>query len=86
MKLSDGQIHADASVTDLRLYGNDHAKPDAARIRAAAQWIADSRDVILSVGLTRQFRVCDAPVSSLAASQQRASEREPDVAVGVKEK
>ncbi|MFZ1934614.1 MAG: hypothetical protein WCB27_16560 [Thermoguttaceae bacterium] len=59
MKLSDGQFQADAGVTDIRLFGDDHATPDAARVRATAQRIADSRDVILSVGLTRQFRVSD---------------------------
>jgi hypothetical protein len=56
MKFDDGEIRADAGVTDLRLFGDDHATPDAARIRAVAQGIADSRDVILGVGLTRKFR------------------------------
>jgi len=59
MKLSDGQIEADASVTDLRLFGDNHATPDAARVRAATQWIADSKDVLLGVGLTRKFRPSD---------------------------
>ena len=43
-------------MTDLRLFGDDHATPEPARLRAAARWIADSRDVLLSVGLTRKFR------------------------------
>ncbi len=59
VKLDDGQLQADAGVTDLRLFGDDHATPDAARVRAAAQRIVDSPGVILSVGLTRQFRVSD---------------------------
>jgi hypothetical protein len=59
MRLSDGEIQADAGVTDLRLFGDDHATPAAARIRAVAQWIADSQGVILSVGLTRKFRSSD---------------------------
>jgi hypothetical protein len=59
MKLNDGQLEADASVTDVRLFRGDHATPDAARVRATAQRIADSRGVILSVGLTRQFRVSE---------------------------
>jgi len=59
MKLSDGQIEADAGVTDLRLFGNDHATPEPARVRAVAQWIVDSGDVILGVGLTRKFRSSD---------------------------
>jgi hypothetical protein len=56
MRLSDGQFDADAGVTDLRLFGDDHATPNAARVRAAIQWLADARDVILGVGLTRKFR------------------------------
>ena len=56
MRLRDGEIEADAGVTDLRLYGDDHATPDVARVRAVAQWITDSRHVILGVGLTRKFR------------------------------
>ena len=30
MRLTDGRIHADISVTDLRLYAHDHATPDPA--------------------------------------------------------
>jgi hypothetical protein len=59
MKFSDSQVEADASVTDLRLFGDDHATPDAARIRAVAQSIADSPGVILGLGLTRKFRSSD---------------------------
>ncbi len=59
MKFFDGRLQVDASVTDIRLFGDDHATPDAARVRATAQRIADSRDVILAVGLTRQFRASD---------------------------
>ncbi len=59
MRFGDGRLEADAGVTDIRLFGDDHATPDAARVRAAAQRIADSRDVILGVGLTRQFRVSE---------------------------
>jgi hypothetical protein len=59
IRLTDGRIRADASVTDLRLYGDDHATPDAAHVRAVNQWINDSRNVVLSVGLTRKFRSSD---------------------------
>lgn len=59
MRLSDGAIDVDASVTDLRLFGEDHATPDVARIRAASEWIGNTRGVILSVGLTRKFRPAD---------------------------
>ena len=59
MKFCDGQLEADAGVTDLRLFGDDHATPNAARIRAVTRWIADSREVILGLGLTRKFRSSD---------------------------
>ena len=59
MKLTDGRIRADAGVTDMRLFGDDHATPEPTRIRAAAQRMAESRDVLLSVGLTRKFRSSD---------------------------
>jgi hypothetical protein len=59
MRFSDGRINVDAGVTDLRLFNDDHATADAARVGALAQRIADGQDVILSVGLTRKFRVAD---------------------------
>ena len=59
MRLSDGQIEADAGVTDLRLHGDDHATPSLPRIRAISQAMTDSRGVILGVGLTREFRASD---------------------------
>jgi hypothetical protein len=59
MKFGDGRLQADASVTDVRLFGDDHATPDVARVLAASQRIADSHEVILGVGLTRQYRTSD---------------------------
>ncbi|HUT13479.1 MAG TPA: hypothetical protein VMY42_23530 [Thermoguttaceae bacterium] len=59
IKLGDGRLEADAGVTDLRLYGPDHATPDADMVRAAARWIANSEGVLLGVGLTRKFRPSD---------------------------
>lgn len=56
MELSDGQIEADAGVTDLRLCHDDHATPDEDRVRGVAKWIMDCQDVILGLGLTRPFR------------------------------
>jgi hypothetical protein len=56
MRFRDGEVEVDAAVTDLRLYGDDHATPDEARIRAAAQWIVHSKGVMLSIGLTRKYR------------------------------
>ena len=59
IKLDDGELRADAGVTDLRLYGPDHATPDATMVLGVANWIADSKSVILGVGLTRKFRPSD---------------------------
>jgi len=59
MRFSDGQLRADAGVTDLRLYQADHATPDPDLVRGVAKWIADSEDVILGVGLTRKYRVSE---------------------------
>lgn len=56
MKLGDGQIEADAGVTDLRLRGADHATPDQDTVRAVARRICGSDQVILSLGLTRKYR------------------------------
>ncbi len=55
MKFCDGRLRVEASVTDLRLFAEDHATPDAAAIRAANQALAHSRGVILCVGLTRPY-------------------------------
>jgi hypothetical protein len=59
MRFRDGEMEVDAGVTDLRLFGKDHATPEPARVSAVNQWIADSQDVLLSVGLTRKFRSSD---------------------------
>ncbi len=56
IKLSDGEVRADASVTDLRLFRDDHATPDADLVRGVAKWIQDSDCVLLGVGLTRPYR------------------------------
>jgi hypothetical protein len=62
MTFCDGQIEADAGVTDLRLFGDDHATPDPTCLRAASKWLADSEGILLAVGLTRKFRPSpDAP-------------------------
>lgn len=56
MKLADGEIEADLGVTDLRLYGADHTTPDREKVRAVAQRICRSDEVILGLGLTRKYR------------------------------
>jgi hypothetical protein len=55
MRFSDGRFHVEASVTDLRLFADDHATPDLAAVHAANQALACSRGVILCVGLTRPY-------------------------------
>ncbi len=59
MRFGDGQLEADASVTDLRLFGADHATPDRAALQRTAALLDESRGVILGVGLTRRFRSRD---------------------------
>jgi len=59
IEFDDGRLQGDAGVTDLRLFGTDHATPDEDRVRGVAKWIQDSREVILGVGLTRKYRASD---------------------------
>jgi hypothetical protein len=59
MRFGDGELEADAGVTDLRLFGDDHATPEPARVRALAHSLADAGRVILGLGLTRKFRSSD---------------------------
>jgi hypothetical protein len=55
MRFDDGAIRVEASVTDLRLYAEDHATPNAAAVRAANEGLGNSGGVILCVGLTRAY-------------------------------
>lgn len=55
MALADGDSSLDLSVTDLRLYADDGARPDAETIRDVAGRLARGVPVLLSVGLTRPF-------------------------------
>ncbi|MCC6125755.1 MAG: hypothetical protein IT426_12385 [Pirellulales bacterium] len=52
---NDGLLKVEASVTDLRLFADDHATPNAAAVRAANQGLSHSRGAILCVGLTRPY-------------------------------
>ena len=55
MWLSDGELNASVSVTDLRLYQADRETPDLDAV-SRVQAHLDSRErVLLSVGLTRAF-------------------------------
>ena len=84
IKLRDGEIGADAGVTDLRLYGDDHATPNAPLVRAAAEWIKGSRrvnprrwpDPAVSLQQTRT-------IPPLATGEQHSSNRDADLAVGI---
>lgn len=55
MRFTDGRLRVEASVTDLRLFMDDHATPNDAAFRAANQALSSSRGVILCVGLTRPY-------------------------------
>jgi hypothetical protein len=55
LAIDDGQLSRAVGVTDLRLYGPDHATPDPAKIQAVADRLRSSAAVVLSVGLTRAF-------------------------------
>jgi putative nucleic acid modification protein with dual OB domain len=55
MRLSDGDFDLAVSVTDVRLYGNDHITPDAPTVQGISEQIAGGTGVLLSVGLTRPF-------------------------------
>ena len=55
MWLSDGEVNASVSVTDLRLYRADRETPDLDAV-SRVQALLDAGDrVLLSVGLTRAF-------------------------------
>jgi hypothetical protein len=56
IKFYDGPRAVEASVTDLRLFAEDHVTPAEAAIRAAQRRLCESPRVILGVGLTRRYR------------------------------
>ncbi|NUN97826.1 MAG: hypothetical protein HUU16_16810 [Candidatus Omnitrophica bacterium] len=55
LKMSDGNLAADLSVTDIRLYGGDHVTPDRKRIDQVAGRLSAGVPAIIAVGLTRPF-------------------------------
>jgi len=55
IKLSDGSFNVDLSVTDIRMYKNDHLTPNEKIVNLIRKKIMDGINVILSVGLTRPF-------------------------------
>jgi hypothetical protein len=55
LDLSDGQLAANVSVTDIRFYGPDHLTPDRRVVERVATRLATGEPAILSVGLSRPF-------------------------------
>lgn len=55
MRLSDHELDLDLSVTDIRLFGDDHVTPDREAIQRASTLLKTGAEVIVSVGLTRAF-------------------------------
>jgi len=53
MKLCDDRFDLDLSVTDIRLYGDDHVTPDTNKVNRVASRLEKQVPTILSVGLTR---------------------------------
>jgi hypothetical protein len=55
MALNDGEFDLDLSVTDIRLYGADHATVDERAVARTSGRLWSNRGVVLSVGLTRPY-------------------------------
>lgn len=55
MDLTDGELHLDAGVTDIRFYQGNDFIPDMFRVKEVIKSMARSEKIILSVGLTRAF-------------------------------
>jgi hypothetical protein len=55
MWLSDGEVNASVSVTDLRLYQADRETPDLDAVSLVQARLDAGQRVLLSVGLTRAF-------------------------------
>lgn len=54
-RLADGDFDLDLSVTDIRLYRDDHVTPDEDLVSQVDKRLKSGTEVILSVGLTRPF-------------------------------
>lgn len=59
MGITDGELFVELSVTDIRLYEDDHKTPIAGKVEALRKKIAAGVDLIVGVGLTRPFRKQD---------------------------
>ncbi len=56
MTFQSGEHPFELSVTDVRLYRDDHVTPDSEIIDRVSQRLCNGSEVILGVGLTRAFR------------------------------
>lgn len=55
MRVTDGTLGGNLSVTDLRLFEDDHTTPRAAKVEEINRRIQSGVEVVLCVGLTRPF-------------------------------
>lgn len=55
LEVEDGEFRADASVTDIRLYEEDHQTPDRGKVEKLNTLLQSSLGVVLAVGLTRPY-------------------------------
>jgi hypothetical protein len=55
LQFQSGRYEFELSVTDIRLYREDHVTPDPDAVESIAAWLLDGPEVVLSVGLTRAF-------------------------------
>lgn len=55
LRFSDGDLDADAAVTDLRLYDVEQQTPDERIVADLDHWLQRGSDVILGVGLSRPY-------------------------------
>ncbi len=77
MVVTDGEFDLNLSVTNIRLYGPDHATVDEKAVARTAGLLWSGSPVILSVGLTRPFSSSSAePVHWLQVNNIHL-EREP---------
>jgi hypothetical protein len=56
MTLTDGVFSPNVSVTDIRLFQEDHQTPNLTLIEQVNQRMRDTSEIILSVGLGRQWQ------------------------------
>ena len=55
MRFNDGDFHLDCSVTDIRLYRDDHVTPNERLVQRVVGRLQSDVEVILGMGLTRAY-------------------------------